>query len=297
MTTDYNDDKSCSVWKKMLTTSFWVIYPIMGICFLHVLWLMNDRMDNIMVNTNDLYEASIPFKDIDAPIKGDVIKGLDLALLKAPSKDMEKRAAEIYGVTCAACHGSKGNNGIPGARKFDSEPFKNGREFSNVYKTLENGLPPGMPAYVGTTEDKIALTHFVRTFSKESPKITDEEIKKLDEEFEITKDQGAPHRVPVAMAMELLADEDQSKSFNVNKVLFKIQKDHSAPSVLLNSVTNDLKKTLVSLNNNNIWKKDLSSFVKFVSVNIQSNGLESKLLIMDKAKLEVLHKYLVGLYQ
>ncbi|PCJ60525.1 MAG: hypothetical protein COA79_08105 [Planctomycetota bacterium] len=300
MSTNYNDDKCCSMWKKILTTSFWVIYPIMGVCFLHVLWLMNDRMDNIMVNSNEIFEKPEPFKDIEGPLRGNVIKGVDIALLKTPSEEMIAKGAKLYASKCVTCHGSTGDNGtLPNARKFGKDPFKNGRELSNVFKTITTGIAAGgMPPFdTETAEDRIALAHHIRSYSKLSPKVTDEDIKKLDKEYSVTVDKGAPHQIPIAMSIEILVEESNVKSLNVSKLLDRLHIDDGKSAEFLKSVSNNLKNTLISFNNSKVWKTDYSSFVKFISVNIQSSGLQSKMLVMEKAKLDKLHKYLVELYK
>ena len=88
----HNQKSQCTIDKPlfevMLRKGFWAVYPLMGICFLHVLWLMNDRIDNIMYNTVPIHEKPAAFVDTAMAIPGSVQKGMDLNLVKTPSKEM-----------------------------------------------------------------------------------------------------------------------------------------------------------------------------------------------------------------
>jgi mono/diheme cytochrome c family protein len=91
---------------------------------------------------------------------------------KATAEILEKGRAQ-YEVVCASCHGTKGDgNGPAGAyltpkpRHFGTEKFKQGDGVTDVYMTLERGVPgTPMVAFAHLPEDdRWALSWYVAHF-------------------------------------------------------------------------------------------------------------------------------------
>ena len=73
------------------------------------------------------------------------------------------RGRDLYEVLCITCHGTPEKEGtLPTSRPFWKEPFKNGSDPYNVYKTLANGLGQ-MPAWTFLTpEQRYDAIHYIR---------------------------------------------------------------------------------------------------------------------------------------
>ncbi len=79
-------------------------------------------------------------------------------------------AEELY-LTCASCHGDKGDGNGPAApnlnpkpRNFKSpaEKWKNGKSYKGIIKTLKEGIYPGMAKYDYMLDEEInALAKYV----------------------------------------------------------------------------------------------------------------------------------------
>lgn len=78
------------------------------------------------------------------------------------AKTLEK-GRKIYETSCLVCHGTIDKPGsLPTARKFDTEPFKNGADPLAMFLTLTNGYGQMMPQPQFTTEQKYAVIQYVR---------------------------------------------------------------------------------------------------------------------------------------
>lgn len=290
----------CALWLTMVKKGIWVVYPIMGVCFLHVFWLMNDRIDNIMYNSVPIHDKPAPFVDIKSPVEGAVQKGMDLKLIKTPSAEMIKLGKSTYQTTCVACHGPEGFGGIAGSRNFHSkENWKNGMELRNMFTTITNGIPgTGMASFdMLPVETRISLIHYIRSFANVYPEVTDLDVETLDKQYNLSKETSSPHRVPVLVAQSILVNESAEKVKLVHELNASVSHDESENALLLKSYSDNLEKTLVSFHSNSVWKKDLDSFVKFLTVNIGANGVKSEILLLDKSKVEGLYTYLKGIYK
>jgi caa(3)-type oxidase subunit IV len=94
---------------------------------------------------------------------------------------------ELFAAQCVTCHGAGGaGDGVaaaglnPKPRNFTvAEGWKNGRKPSQIYTTLTKGLN-SMPAFGSLpSDDRWALSHFVRTLGPhEAEKDSDEDLKK-----------------------------------------------------------------------------------------------------------------------
>lgn len=295
-----------SLWRSMIQKGIWVIYPIMGVCLLHIFWLMNDRIDNIMYNSVPINEKPAPFQDIKSGVTGSVQKGMDLKLIKDPSPEMLAAAKSAFQERCVSCHGAEGKGDGPSAgpllkpRNFHSkEGWKNGPELSAMFNSITLGIAPtGMPPFdYLSVELRISLIHYIRNFTKDYPAIKDSEVEGLDKQFNLSKETVTPHRIPINVATQLLveeSDETSKKSLEmVKKLTFDISKKNKN-AMLLKTYSDNLEKTITSLQVNSVWKNDLESFVKFITVNIGVNGIKADLLLSDKSALEDLYSYLKG---
>jgi mono/diheme cytochrome c family protein len=108
-------------------------------------------------------------------------------LLGASTPEQVAHGKELFGVNCAVCHGAEGKgDGAAGAalnpkpRNFHAGmgEWVNGASSKSIYVTLMYGVPgSGMASYKALpTKDRIALIHFLHTW-------TPEQVGKADERF------------------------------------------------------------------------------------------------------------------
>jgi len=105
----------------------------------------------------------------------------DFTKLMASNAGLVEKGKGIYGTNCAVCHGVAGlGDGVGGAslnpkpRNFQTaaSEWKNGTSFKAIYVTLAEGIAGGgMASYKALSpEDRIALTHFVLSLTKDIEK-------------------------------------------------------------------------------------------------------------------------------
>lgn len=117
-------------------------------------------------------------------------------LLATSTPELVAHGKELFAVNCAVCHGAEGKgDGAAGAalnpkpRNFHAGmgEWKNGASAKSIYVTLMYGIPgSGMASYKALpTKDRIALIHFLHTW-------TPEQVGKADDRFAAAvKEDGA----------------------------------------------------------------------------------------------------------
>ncbi|MBV6445926.1 MAG: cytochrome c [Ignavibacteriales bacterium] len=267
-------------------------------------------------NMGKIYQNSLPARLFDSsyivkdyPIaEPKVVKAVDEAMLKNPTPQLIALGKEKFNTLCAACHGADGKgDGAAGAamnpkpRNFHSnEGWTNGPDFLNMWKTLQEGIPSkGMAAYgVLPAEERVAMIQYIRTtFMQNAEKLTDADIKKLDDQYQITKGNSQPGTIPVSGAIARITkenDENAKKLASAISALEKNVKNDEGANLFYHSVV-DYKTALSFLVENQSWKDGKDAFVKMVNKNIDVNGFKYKLLTMDDNDLEKMFSWLKAL--
>lgn len=84
---------------------------------------------------------------------------------------------KLFGGTCVACHGEKGDGNTPAGNALNPKPrnfmvdkFKNGDSVQNIFDTLTKGLPgTAMTAYSYIPEnDRWGLAYYVKSLTKKT---------------------------------------------------------------------------------------------------------------------------------
>jgi hypothetical protein len=104
---------------------------------------------------------------------------------------------------------------MPKPRNFhEKEGWTNGREFSEMYKTLQEGIiKNGMAAYDNVpVADRAGVIYYIRNMTKDFPPVTDDEIKNLDLTYNLSAGTVVPNQIPVDLAMEKLIEENRQKA-------------------------------------------------------------------------------------
>lgn len=176
----------------------------------------------------------------DIPLKvGGIRPAMDLTLISNPSPDFIAKGKDLYQTNCASCHGTEGRGDGPAGSALNPPPrsfyetagWKNGREFSQLYKTLQEGIAgSGMTAYEFLApEDRVAIIQFIRSLT-DYPEATDEEIASLDSQYKLTEGVIEPNNIPIKSAKKIIASEFKkstedimasSVSENKNEILVK----------------------------------------------------------------------------
>lgn len=233
--------------------------------------------------------------------------GVDLKLLLNPTDEIKTKGADLFKSNCASCHGAEGKgDGIAGAslnpkpRNFtEDKDWVNGRNFGDMFKTLEEGVTgSGMVSYnYMPVMDRVSLIYYIRTtFMKDAPKVTEDEIAKLDEQYSLTQGKVAAGEMPVDMAIDKIVDENKMSVEKVADIESKIKQDMSANGKLFENITKNKERAIYTLMKDPAWQNDEMQFVKIVGSDIDVNGFKPDVLRLSKSEIASLQSYLKGYF-
>lgn len=108
----------------------------------------------------------------------------DLAAAKDPwagAPEVVTAGQKLFKANCAMCHGEKGDlvGGIPNARNFTKDPWKQGEGIISHYKVLQNGIPgTQMAAFKASLKpyERWAILSYVETIAVNKSKDKPEEV-------------------------------------------------------------------------------------------------------------------------
>ena len=221
-------------------------------------------------------------------VKGSISAPVDLTKEIISTPDKIAKGKSLFESNCASCHGTvgKGDGAAgktlnPPPRNFhDLNGWTNGPSFSNMYKTLQEGITArGMASYNNLKpEERIDLILYIRTFLPNYPAIDQKEISTVDAAYSLTKGFKLPNQIPVKMAEEKLLEENKAVNERIDKIINTIANDKADMGAgMFRSISFDLKRSVSALAGNTAWNENENAFVKFITLNPVSKGFNSSL--------------------
>lgn len=128
------------------------------------------------------------------------------------------KGKEVYMAQCMICHGTAGLGDGPASAAFNPKPrnftaneWKKSGGLLGLYRTITEGLPgTPMPSFGGlSVEERMALSHYVRAFSKNPPGDRPEDIAFFKTPPASSATQSGP-KIPVSFAIERMVKEASS---------------------------------------------------------------------------------------
>ncbi|MEJ2494010.1 MAG: cytochrome c [Ignavibacteriaceae bacterium] len=230
---------------------------------------------------------------------------IDIMKMSKPTSELISNGKTIFNNTCSTCHGEQGNGKGPGAAGLNPSPrnftqdegWINGRTISGMYTTLQEGISnSAMVAYdYLTPEQKLSVIHYIRSeFMSNPPEDSESDLEALDQQYNLSEGVRLPGQIPIEYAEEFIIKENDSKIKKIYETISLIKKNSSSGSVkLLTRVTGDLHLAISSLVNSNSWKKNESTFVEFLTINVNQNGFNGILFNLNDSEWDTLYNFLV----
>ena len=214
---------------------------------------------------------------------------------------------KLFKTNCASCHGENGAGGGPASiglnpapRNFTSKDnWKNGTKLSNIYTTLQEGLPPSaMIAYEFLLpQQKFALAHYLRTTFIPTPdNDTDTDLQALDATYNLSAGLTLAAQIPVKNASLLMISENQTANRKIDSTLSSLNK--YKPEIGFNTfskVVKNKKVALTFLSKNSIWKKNENEFVNLVVNNVNQNGFNGSVFNLKNDEWNSLYNLMLKL--
>ncbi|MCB9250537.1 MAG: cytochrome c [Ignavibacteriales bacterium] len=273
-----------------------VLFLVMGIYFVKH---MNSASFN---NVPAIYTDSlIVSADVEMK-KGGIMPAIDLGIISNPNADLIGQGKTLFQTNCSSCHGTEGKgDGVaaaaltPKPRNFhETEGWTNGRTFTDLYNTLEKGVPnTGMIAYEFIpAKDRIAIIQYLRTFT-DFPKVSDQEIAKLDENFSFSKGVATASNITLEMATKKIAEEANTK-LDLNVVIEKINQSNDKNIVgLFNSYALDKEKVLVVFSRDYLKTNNADLFIDRLIASPSANGFKPSIVELPREQIIQLFNVLV----
>ncbi len=242
------------------------------------------------------------FKKVERK-KGGVKPAIDLSLLKQAGEEDIKKGKELFVRNCSACHGTEGKGDGPAGAALNPKPrdftklegWKNGPDIVNLYKTLQEGVAgTGMTAYEFLPPtDRISIIHYIRTLA-DYPPVTDSDIKKLDEKYQLSKGIVEPSTVPLPIAMNKISDEEKSILKKKDDIVEKVINDNSGEALLLKKVAKNLDNVIYLFASHKL-SGNFDDFLGKIAGDPVTYGFSSSVLRLSKGNLKALFDYLTKL--
>lgn len=284
---------------------FGLVYPIILVLIIAIgiYWVYN--LDTAFVNSIpsvNLKRDTVAVELIQQ--KGSVQAGVVIADVSNPTPELIAKGKELFTANCASCHGSEGKgDGIAGKalkplpRNFTvADGWKNGRKLSEMWKTLEEGIPGGgMVSYnYMPVLDRFAIIHYIHSLMSEFPKNTPDELAQLDATYKLSEGKVNPNQIPVSKAMSVLLKENESKNNNVKSIADGFSKADEQTAVIINKVICNPERAVTTLLNSTNWRSGINSFYSEISSTPNVNGFKSEFMKLNQTDLNILYNYLLA---
>lgn len=233
--------------------------------------------------------------------KGKILPGIDKALLDNPTDELLSKGKKLFDVNCFSCHGLEGRGDgaaavalNPKPRNFHvAEGWTNGHKVIDIFRTLTHGvMNSAMPGFdYLSPEDRLALSHYVRTFNGKLPKDSPTDLVKLDKEFGLTKGTIEPNTIPVERAEELIVNEQMQMVERAKYAAKILNSDNSKETAFFNTYVSNPEKVTAILFNSSDWEKSPGEFSRMVTADPLDKGFNAKISNADTQELKTLFSY------
>jgi mono/diheme cytochrome c family protein len=282
----------------------WVglIYPVFIVFIIIGGMTYIDNLGFIQANKVKPLDTIPPaFQDIKQ-VKGVVQPGIDIASISIPNEQIIAKGKETFTTVCASCHGNDGKGAGPAGVALNPKPrnlasgdgWKNGRKISDIFKTLQEGLPgSAMVAYEFLSiDDRMALIHYIRTLAPDYPTDTPEDLKKLDETYSLSQGKSTPNQIPIEKALSIVSSENSGKVPETDKVIKLIKENkEQAGAKIFCRITSDKKKAIVTLYNSGVLD-DFEKFRNSIIASAPLNGFKPSVVMLKNEDLIIFYEFI-----
>jgi mono/diheme cytochrome c family protein len=285
-------------------TYLYILVVLVGVGVLYV-WNLNIIGRNAVYPTI-LHDSTALIQDI--PLQSPrLIPPVDIMKAGVSSPGLVNKGRDLFKANCASCHGDNGLGDGPSAAMLNPKPrnfhspenWKNGSKVTQMYKTLEEGIPGGaMAAYnYLPPEDRFALIHYIRTLAGNQPNDSMSELQQLDATYHLAKGMNVAGQIPVKKALRLVEKEHALESVRIQETAQRIAASNSAGSDLLNRVAFDETRVVTSIVHMKSNVKSVNDFVEIVSADPMHSGFKASVVRMSADEWTELYQYLFSVVQ
>jgi len=265
-------------------------------------------------NLENISRQSVPPVLKDTTVVSDLvvknaqtIPPIDIKTVSQFTPELLTEGEKIYKTNCASCHGENGAGGGPGSmglnpapRNFTSKDnWKNGTRLSNIYTTLQEGLPPSaMIAYdFLLPRERFAVAHYIRkNFIPTPDNDTEADLLALESIYNLSGGLQLAAQIPVKSASFLVVSENQITNSKIDSTVASIKKYQTEIGYnVFSKVVKNQKTVLSFLTKNSGWKQNESVFVNLIVNNVNQNGFNGSVFNLKNEKWNSLYSLMLKL--
>ena len=250
----------------------------------------------VALTDSSAFAKDIPFKAAQSLPPVDVMKVAD------PTPELLARGKELFQGNCSSCHGEDGKGDGPSSATLDPKPrnfhslqgWVNGPKISEIYKTLEDGIPnSGMASFSYLAPaDRFALIHYVRSFMPDPPKDSRQDLAALETTYQLSKGRSTPPQIPVKRAMQLIERETRPRIEALKRLRQQLEQETREPgAAVLRSVVLDPDRALTALVLDSPGIQSPDALVRVATTEPRQIGLKGDIAQLTGEQWNDLYRY------
>ncbi|MGC8653814.1 MAG: c-type cytochrome [Candidatus Kryptoniota bacterium] len=300
--------------KKVWLTPLFYIYFTVIVIAIGLIYVTNlTRINRNSVRPDIAVDSSYSMNPFEPAVSEKSVSSsapTNLNLILAPTPEMINRGKTLFVTNCATCHGSNGEGDGPAAATLNPRPrnfhqqtnWVNGPTLSGMFKTLTQGIPgSAMVSYsVLPVSDRIDLIAYIRTFSTDFPKISIDEVRAVEKEYNLSGNKAGSTpfvTMPVSEAMKMINESGIARVRKIDEIgAYLSAHEGEEGAKIFHSVVQNEYRAITFLLDSNFWSKDLNFFVLLVTANAVHNGFDPKAAQLTVGQWQVMYDFLKGAY-
>ena len=231
---------------------------------------------------------------------------VDVMKAGVSTQEAVDRGRDLFKANCAACHGEEGKGDGPTAATLNPKPrnftsldgWKNGSKVSQIYKTLQEGIPStGMASYnYLSPADRFALAHVVRTFAKSQPTDSPEDLQQLEALYQLSQGVNRPGQIPIVKARRIFLAEHADTVRQAAALVNTIEHDTVQRGArLLRENASNRQRAITTLVFNHPPFPEIDGFIRAVSATPLMYGLKPSVNDLSLDDWNTLFDYVMSL--
>ena len=277
------------------------IYILLVIVAIGLMYISNLTTIGKNAVTMSPTDTLVAAKDI--PLQSPrIMPPIDVLKASVSTPALIEKGKDLFKTNCASCHGDNGTGDGPAALLLNPKPrnftvlsgWKNGSKISQIYKTLEEGVPgSGMASYnFLSPADRFALIHYVRSLATNQPQDSIGELKQLDATYQLSKGVDVPGQIPIKKAMALIEKESAGEVADIQETKQRVMSDSTDEAQLFRSVVDDETKAITVLLNKKMAFQNVNTLVDVVAENPLQCGFKPSVTRLTAIEWKSIYHYI-----